>query len=669
MKRCIIIVVLLMPATALWAQPWQWQRLETDFYSPTGFPERIRGEQFMGLMIAIGDFNGDGRAEYYDVSEARYRVAVRDANTFHWTTSDYPGQGRAGVTGLWAADLDHDGQDELIVFADSVTVLKAVSYSPWTWETRNNLLAGLYLPPHVQKAIFGDYDGDGLLNAVVWTRADTDRVDILHRTAQGIWTEDSTLHLDAYSHGYVLDIFDGDFDHDGRMDFGVSYSIGAISEKDALMFFQNTGGGSVRHDFCITCSSFAAGGDLDGDGQWEELECDFYWGEGSTAGRFGYYLRHTAATDTSFIRFSDERYLGRFSGKLLGNFRTAHGPETVGIFNRWYSRSDMEYFECELEAYSLTGWAGSQVVHLYGGFLSEDHLFSASVADLDGDGRKDIVGILGSDDYGDLVVLPNTGTDSTDSFAYGDRISILPNAFPDNADTVFSSPQVGTISGDSRAELAVLAMPRGGSSKVQFYEAGGPIQQTTFVLHPEWSAGLPEDYLTIRLADLDGDGVCELLGRTSGDTVGHWEVWFYRGGTWTQMANVLPDSSAPDISFADVNNDGHLDLCTPTEVWLNLTPSSVGSSFILPPSSFSLSAFPNPFNAQTRIRFEVARAGEVRLRVFDLLGREVARLSDGQVASGEHEILWDAARFATGEYFTRLDSPEGTRTQKLLLLK
>jgi hypothetical protein len=79
--------------------------------------------------------------------------------------------------------------------------------------------------------------------------------------------------------------------------------------------------------------------------------------------------------------------------------------------------------------------------------------------------------------------------------------------------------------------------------------------------------------------------------------------------------------------------------------------------------------FPNPFNPLVRIRFSVPEEQEVRLRVFDLAGREVAVLASGVLSPGWHELPWNAQSLASGQYMARLQSGDQTRTIKLMLLK
>ena len=97
--------------------------------------------------------------------------------------------------------------------------------------------------------------------------------------------------------------------------------------------------------------------------------------------------------------------------------------------------------------------------------------------------------------------------------------------------------------------------------------------------------------------------------------------------------------------------------------------TSADDAFILPPSSFSLSAHPNPFNAVTTISFLLPTASDVELSVFDVAGRHVQTLHDGVLNAGEHRIVFDADNLPSGIYFARMEMSSQLSTQKLLLIK
>lgn len=88
------------------------------------------------------------------------------------------------------------------------------------------------------------------------------------------------------------------------------------------------------------------------------------------------------------------------------------------------------------------------------------------------------------------------------------------------------------------------------------------------------------------------------------------------------------------------------------------------------PQNFRLHQnYPNPFNPSTRIRFELPEAGFVSLSVYDALGREVRRLSEGLREAGFHDATFDATGLPTGVYIVRLDAGSITRTRQIVLMR
>ena len=84
--------------------------------------------------------------------------------------------------------------------------------------------------------------------------------------------------------------------------------------------------------------------------------------------------------------------------------------------------------------------------------------------------------------------------------------------------------------------------------------------------------------------------------------------------------------------------------------------------------------YPNPFNPSTTISFQIAQDGEARLAVFNLKGQLVRELSSGQLAKGDHSVLWDGRdasgnAVASGLYFYRLQTRAASLTRRMLLLK
>ncbi len=103
---------------------------------------------------------------------------------------------------------------------------------------------------------------------------------------------------------------------------------------------------------------------------------------------------------------------------------------------------------------------------------------------------------------------------------------------------------------------------------------------------------------------------------------------------------------------------------------LHITPDISTSTESTQPLTFALeSAYPNPFNPQTTIRYALATPSEVRLVVFDALGREVAVLTEGVQATGRYQVTFDARGLSSGLYLYRIETPEFQATKSILLLK
>lgn len=91
---------------------------------------------------------------------------------------------------------------------------------------------------------------------------------------------------------------------------------------------------------------------------------------------------------------------------------------------------------------------------------------------------------------------------------------------------------------------------------------------------------------------------------------------------------------------------------------------------IVGPDEFRLyNNYPNPFNPSTSIKFDVAKAGNVQLEVFDILGRKVASLVNERKTAGSYTIAFDASSLSSGVYFARFVAGNTVQVQKMTLLK
>jgi hypothetical protein len=88
------------------------------------------------------------------------------------------------------------------------------------------------------------------------------------------------------------------------------------------------------------------------------------------------------------------------------------------------------------------------------------------------------------------------------------------------------------------------------------------------------------------------------------------------------------------------------------------------------PVEFALGQnYPNPFNPATQLAFDLPEASNVRLAVFDVLGRQVALLADGAFEAGTHEVTFNAESMPSGVYLYRIEAGTYSATRRMMLLK
>jgi hypothetical protein len=88
------------------------------------------------------------------------------------------------------------------------------------------------------------------------------------------------------------------------------------------------------------------------------------------------------------------------------------------------------------------------------------------------------------------------------------------------------------------------------------------------------------------------------------------------------------------------------------------------------PQEFSLNQnYPNPFNPTTIISWQLPVSGHVSLKVYDIIGNEVATLVNEEKPAGNYEISFDASGLSSGVYFYKLTSGNFIKTKKMILLR
>jgi hypothetical protein len=91
------------------------------------------------------------------------------------------------------------------------------------------------------------------------------------------------------------------------------------------------------------------------------------------------------------------------------------------------------------------------------------------------------------------------------------------------------------------------------------------------------------------------------------------------------------------------------------------------TAYVLPTTYALLQNYPNPFNPTTVVRYQLPVVNDVRLAVYDILGREVSLLVNERKDAGVYEVKFDASRLSSGVYLYRLQAGDFTQAQKMMV--
>ncbi len=146
------------------------------------------------------------------------------------------------------------------------------------------------------------------------------------------------------------------------------------------------------------------------------------------------------------------------------------------------------------------------------------------------------------------------------------------------------------------------------------------------------------------------------------------------GGQWNYLTNIELNETGTISIKLQSNSTG---LVVADAFRLLYTGTVTGVEEEILPSNFVLyQNYPNPFNPTTTIRYSIsttnakfASTTNVQLKVYDILGREIATLVNQDQSFGEHEIIFNASGLVSGTYIYRLQVGNYVQTKKMILLK
>jgi len=460
----------------------------------------------------------------------------------------------------------------------------------------------------------GDFNGDGKLDLVVVNQVSDSVSVFLNTITPGASIPSFSTKTDFATGDSPVFVSTGDLNGDGKPDFVVINSA-SVNKDSVLIFLNTTPIGASVPSFSKTNVASITGplsisiGDLNGDGKLDLAV--------SSASILSMFLNTTTIGDSkpSFsvvppIVIGGEQV-------VIGDLNGDGKPDLI-VVNEFHNKVVV------LLNFTTTG---ASTLSLSGRFefTTGTSPFSASIGDMNGDGKPDLTVVNGSSNS--VSVLLNTTTTGASTPSFSNRTDFATGVFP-----VFVS--IGDFNGDNKPDLAIAN--------------SGYNANSISVLTNTTTAG---------------DSTLAFASKTD-FTVG-----------------ISPRS----LSIGDFNSDGKLDLAVPNfgsksiSVMINttiITGINDVKNFI--PSEFKLKQnYPNPFNPSTNISFSILKESFVTLKIYDILGKEVAQLVNQQLKTGNYNFSFDAAsgsnRITSGVYFYRLTATSGSvnfvETKKMILMK
>lgn len=182
--------------------------------------------------------------------------------------------------------------------------------------------------------------------------------------------------------------------------------------------------------------------------------------------------------------------------------------------------------------------------------------------------------------------------------------------------------------------------------------------------------------------DFDDDGDLDLCVPLSLTGPGYIEIMSNTGdGQFNSYEGTRPVGGYPNSVFAaDFNSDGLVDLAISDQdsdsltILLNDVVTATESGDQPPRATALFQNQPNPFNPITRISFELRKASPVSLRIYNVSGRLISVLVEGDLGAGRYERTWNGnnlngERAASGVYFYMLETDDFSQTRKMVLLR